>query len=252
MKKLAFVLIGVLALTTVQAASSCNLYVELAAEEISNPPYPGYFGAGEEYFNAAECFSNRGEEGKADPLYLKAANYYKEASSYLLEDGDYYQAALSHERAAKSYESIGRKKEAVNNYEEAIEKYNINGDHEKAEQLKGKIEQLQKTENTPEISRKGRASFRSIIGLFSLITLFVSLLLISLIIIANLSSKGGKSTSTPIERTKSKDYGSGGSESTSPDIETSESIERESSDEKSREESPEERAIRKLRDKYRP
>lgn len=185
MTKITYVLIGILSIilatTAVHAASGCSEYIDLAEKKIT-PPYPNYFGAGEEYLHAAECFYKQGDIEEANSAYRNAAEKYERASQELVKDGDYLQAGISYQKAAESYEMIGEVDEAIGSYEKALKRYSDGGYAEEVKIVESRLEELRESES---IISPTQADMRSIIGLVSLVALFVSATFLGIIAVAN-------------------------------------------------------------------
>ncbi len=227
MKKLALLPIVFLALFSVaHATADCEIYIQEAHSKIS-PPYPNYFGAGEEYYNAAECYKRLEKFQEANSAYLNAARYYEKAAEYIVEGGDHLQKGGSYERAAESYLAVGEYSKAIKSYEEAKLVYSQGGYAAKAQNIETILEELQERE---EYATAIELTRESIIGLISLITLFISILFLALIAAANLTKEKERSFTVPDEpKTKEEP------------VKTPQ-----------REATPRERVIKKLREKYAP
>lgn len=251
MKKLTLVFIGILTFTTaVQATSLCYRYVEEAEDRIS-PPYPNYFGAGEEYFHAAECYANQGQIEEAEKLYLKSAQHYEEASEYLVEDGDFRQSGLSHERAGIAYQEAGETEKAIQSYERSLDRYQTGGYSSEAAKIQSEIDLLERdteTDYTPKIF----ADARSIVGLFSLIALFISLIFLGIITVVNMPKRDSSPSSTPLEGRTTKSKPSTRTPKKTNQINQNQNQPEEKKKKEPKEKDPKKRAIKKLREKYKP
>lgn len=200
MKKILYIALGfliiTLAMTTVRATSPCQNYMDLAGQKMA-PPYPNYFGAGEEYYQAAQCYQQSGMQEKAFEAFEKAAKRYEKASGELVKDGDHEKAALSYRKAGKAYEILGDKGEAIRTYKKSKERYETGGYNQKAKIMEQRISALKQVSQEPLKNITG-ASTRSLVGLVSLIALFVSVAFLGAILVANMipenpsDSKHGK------------------------------------------------------------
>ncbi|GEM_PF-6198807 len=241
-KKKLYVLIGslmvIFAITSAQAStgenSICDQYIERAEIE-AEFPYPDYFKSGENYLSAARCYDRIGEDQKSYEAYLEAAEKFELAPQHLT--GDHFIAAKSYEKSALSYEMIGETSKAVEVYEKSIQRYNSGGHSEEADRIQNRIDSLQ--EDTSKME-KIQTNFGSIIGLVSLIVLFASLSLLFVIALANfLPIKTGDSDN---------DIGTFSDEFEEEKKEPK--VEKPRKTKKSK--SPRQRAIEKLREKYKP
>ncbi len=240
-KSLTYIIIGLMfialtvTITVAQENSPCDSYME-RAEGKTEFPYPDYFGAGEEYLLAAGCYEREGDQEKAEEAYAEAAQKFKTASQNLVQGGDYRQAAESYEKAATAYESLGEIQKAIETYQLSLSRYRDGGLAEEAQRIQGIIDDLEEENGvlpTEEIN------YTAIIGLISLIALFLSLSLLILIAMANASSTE--------EESEEKEEPKGLGEPKTTKKETTETPEK-----KTKKKSPRQRAIEKLRKKYKP
>ncbi len=244
-KNIVYITFGILLITIASSfafaaptSSQCDAYIEDAKEEATQP-YPDYLSSGEKYFSAARCYERVGEESKAEEAYEKSAEQLSKVAEVL---GNHRLAAESHEKAAISYEAIGRTSEALENYEKAMLRYQSAGNSVKAQEMGEKIEEM-KEESTPIQEIRGNA--RSIIGLISLTVLFLSILVLILIGIANFANFGKEAVGE--EKPDDETPGLANIESKEKEKEEEENLER-----TKKKKSPRQRAIEKLREKYKP
>ncbi|MEM0372291.1 MAG: tetratricopeptide repeat protein [archaeon] len=151
-------------LLSATAMSACSDYVSIAESRLI-PPYPNYFGAAGEYVHAADCYYAEGNIGIANFYYKQAGDDYILAAGELVAGGDYYQRAKSYEMAADAYARAGLKNKATEYYSRALAEFNKHYYTQEASLVQGKIDSL---------AGKQSAEFIGIIGLVSLMALFVS------------------------------------------------------------------------------
>lgn len=102
--------------------SQCQQYVT-QAERYGAPPYPDYFGAGTEYFRAAECFARELQLETGKQYYALSADRFVTAAGELQSGGDFRLRGKSFEWAGDAYVRLDDKSKALDLYYQARGEY---------------------------------------------------------------------------------------------------------------------------------